>query len=173
MAEEQEKLSDLCAQHKFEIKVEHVRTGFAPDEPIARVRGGYNPNTPAVKHYRREFKVELFLDGKSYGPAISYTMGCPLPPTGKQSVYDRGIAVREHAKEVEKRVPTVTDVVGCLLCDASCYNGARSFEDFCSEFDYSTDSIRARETYMACGEANKNLRALLGPLFDRFAAAEY
>lgn len=38
--------------------------------------------------------------------------------------------------------------------------GYDSFSDFCSEFGYSTDSISARETFLACGEEYAGLRRI-------------
>lgn len=35
-----------------------------------------------------------------------------------------------------------------------------SFSDFCAEFGYSTDSISARETFLACGEEYAGLRRI-------------
>ena len=35
-----------------------------------------------------------------------------------------------------------------------------SFDDFCAEYGYSNDSIRALKTYLACGDEYSNLRRI-------------
>ena len=46
-------------------------------------------------------------------------------------------------------LPTDADLFYSLLMDASCADG-RTFEDFCYEYDYDSDSIKALEIYRAC-----------------------
>ena len=57
--------------------------------------------------------------------------------------------------------PSVADLLGCLSSEASSYEQARDFADFCSEFGYDTDSRKAEREYHGCGETAKKLRALL------------
>lgn len=45
--------------------------------------------------------------------------------------------------------PSVADVVSCLLSDCSSASND-TFESFCSEFGYDTDSRKALKTYKAC-----------------------
>ena len=44
--------------------------------------------------------------------------------------------------------PELCDVLNCLLSDAEA--GAQSFDDFCDEFGYGTDSRKAEKTWRAC-----------------------
>ena len=56
--------------------------------------------------------------------------------------------VREELTKLKAKArPTEYDVLACL--EKYSYD---SFSDFCAEFGYSTDSISARETFLACGE---------------------
>ncbi len=66
--------------------------------------------------------------------------------------------------------PTVADVVACLMSDASSGESG-SFEEFCSEFGYSTDSRRAETTYRACQASAKAMRRILGSDFETVAVA--
>jgi len=67
--------------------------------------------------------------------------------------------------------PTAGDVLGCLLSDAS---GAEdSFEDWCAEFDYSTDSIRARSTYAVIRQQTRRLKQFLGEHYNQGLTAEW
>jgi hypothetical protein len=56
--------------------------------------------------------------------------------------------------------PTAADVLHCLLSDASC--GADTFEDFCGNLGYDTDSRKSLETYLICQKTGVELRRLLG-----------
>lgn len=51
--------------------------------------------------------------------------------------------------------PTQASVLYCLLSDAQC--GDDTFDDFCSNLGYDTDSRKALETYLACQETNTKL----------------
>ena len=58
-------------------------------------------------------------------------------------------AIKAEAK------PTEYDILACVE-----KYGYDSFSDFCAEFGYSTDSISARETFLACGEEYAGLRRI-------------
>lgn len=62
------------------------------------------------------------------------------------------------------REPELLTVLDCLITDA--FAGAETFEDFCSEFGYDTDSRRAERTWKACQETALNLSRLF-PEFSR------
>lgn len=51
--------------------------------------------------------------------------------------------------------PTQASVLYCLLSDAECGND--TFDGFCSNMGYDTDSRKALETYLACQETNTKL----------------
>ena len=56
--------------------------------------------------------------------------------------------------------PDVNDIMYCLLTDARCFECSRDFKDFCSEFGYSDDSIKALKIYKACKKTRDNLNEL-------------
>jgi len=58
------------------------------------------------------------------------------------------------------REPTVEDVLDCLAMDASGLGG--SFEDWCNEFGYDTDSRRAERTFQLIERQSKQLQRLIG-----------
>lgn len=66
--------------------------------------------------------------------------------------------------------PTCDDVLASLCSDAAGYDGARTFEDWCSEYGYDTDSRKAEAIYRAVGEQAKALRYLLGADYERIVA---
>ena len=63
------------------------------------------------------------------------------------SAFEKGKAIRELDSLKAEAIPNEYDVLACL--EKYSYD---SFSDFCAEFGYSTDSISARETFLACGE---------------------
>ncbi len=60
--------------------------------------------------------------------------------------------------DAEKGITTITayDVLACISSDVHC---AATFEDFCVEFGYETDSIKALQTFRRCSAFGKRLRA--------------
>lgn len=79
---------------------------------------------------------------------------------GTDVEFNTGLGHRQQAKKTkapdgrtyhhaEKPVPPKLDMVlQSVLMDAQC--GQETFEDFCSELGYDTDSRRALDTYLAC-----------------------
>ena len=68
--------------------------------------------------------------------------------------------------------PTLADIMYSLQSDAAC--ASESFDDFCSNCGYDTDSRKALETYLACQQTGTDLRRLglslqtLGELFQDY-----
>lgn len=67
--------------------------------------------------------------------------------------------------------PSAADVLSCLISDATF--GEQSFENFCHELGYDTDSRRAEVTYNQCRRLAPKVRRFLGDLFDDFASAQH
>ena len=63
--------------------------------------------------------------------------------------------LRELKSLKANAIPTEYDILACVE-----KYGYDSFSDFCAEFGYSTDSISARETFLACGEEYAWLRRI-------------
>jgi hypothetical protein len=66
--------------------------------------------------------------------------------------------------------PRKADCLDSLLSDAQA--GEQTFEDFCGDFGYDTDSISHRRTWKACARTAANLRRVFGDDFDKFIGAE-
>ena len=64
------------------------------------------------------------------------------------------------------REPTAEDVLQSLLSDAS--SADESFEDWCGEYGYDTDSRKAERTYDQVREHTAKLRAFLGDDFEAY-----
>lgn len=68
--------------------------------------------------------------------------------------------------------PTAPEVLDCLVSDASSFDSASSFEDWCSDFGYDTDSRKAEQTFKAVERSAARLRRFLGGDYDQAISAE-
>lgn len=94
----------------------------------------------------------LGIDEKGFNFTVSIN--------GQSFPYFMGIG--HKPKSPSKRtfpVPEINGVVYCLLGDMDC--ASESFEDFCDNLGYDTDSRSALETYLACQEYGNKLRKAL------------
>jgi hypothetical protein len=66
--------------------------------------------------------------------------------------------------QVSKPVtPKLDDVLACLVRDAV-GSAAQTFDDWCSDYGYDTDSRKALDIYIACQETAKKLRLARVPV---------
>jgi hypothetical protein len=64
--------------------------------------------------------------------------------------------------------PSLVTVLACLMSDATA-GELGSFEAFCDDFGYDTDSRRAESTYNACKDTAAAMHRLLGEHFESVA----
>lgn len=71
------------------------------------------------------------------------------------------------------KCPTAADVVHSLILDSSACDMSHS--DWCAEYGYDTDSRSGLETYLACQDSGRAIRAFLGEDYKAVAeaAADY
>lgn len=58
--------------------------------------------------------------------------------------------------------PRLADVLDCMASDSCGVDNAASFEDWCGEYGYDTDSRKAERTFKICQRQSANLKRLLG-----------
>lgn len=61
----------------------------------------------------------------------------------------------------QKVTPQLNDVCHSLLSDGSAYFDGQRFEDWASDLGYSSDSIKAKETFEACDKIGRDLSRAL------------
>jgi hypothetical protein len=82
-----------------------------------------------------------------------------------------GIKAAE-AKLTKPIAPSTADVLAALLSDAS--GAGETFEEWCSNYGYSDDSMKAMETYRTCQKTRAALQRFLGTeLMDRLGGLEH
>ena len=68
--------------------------------------------------------------------------------------------------------PSVADVLSCLLSDANAIH--MTFEEWCSDFGYDSDSRKAEKTYLACVAMGRDVyRVLADADLQELAEAEH
>lgn len=116
--------------------------------------------------YRNEEWKHYAWDVEINGVHFSYSTG-----TGHATPYrnrdgkinrrpmDRAV-ITDPERQVWLHVPRIDDVLECLFSDAQA--GQESFNDFCANYAYSNDSLKALDIYRACMESGEKLRKALG-----------
>jgi hypothetical protein len=64
--------------------------------------------------------------------------------------------------------PDAKDALNALLLDASGYENASSFEDWCSEYGYDTDSRTAERIWKQVERQTKKLKQFLGDKYETY-----
>ena len=106
-----------------------------------------------------EWRVEL--SGKAGYWSTTYKTGLGHRKFPKGFIPDKKLNPRSIAFERQEGnkkpvKPSIADVMHCLISDADCAN--ENFHDWCDNFGYSNDSIKALNTYKACLEIATALR---------------
>ena len=96
-----------------------------------------NPNMDDDKWQAYHYKVTMKIDRRQM-----------------TTYYSMGIA---HTKE-----PTAEDVLDCLASDVAGWINSRSFDDWCGEYGYDTDSRKAYRIYEIVGKQKDQLQKFLG-----------
>lgn len=68
----------------------------------------------------------------------------------------RSESIEQYKEEIKRLHPTPYDVLSCISGDVHCPD---TFEDFCAEFGYDTDSIKALQTFRRCSAFARRLKA--------------
>lgn len=64
------------------------------------------------------------------------------------------------------KAPVVGDVLDCLASDAAGVENAQSFEDWCGDYGYNTDSRKALKTFNVCKRQAERLRNFIGDGYE-------
>lgn len=101
-------------------------------------------------------KCPPFCDGKDCIHGVEHCIKLARPLTGKRLQFPFWNSFSDAQTEKE---PTAYDVLACIASDLNC---PESFEEFCSEYGYETDSRKAHATWKRCSAFGKKLVAFFG-----------
>lgn len=115
-------------------------------------------NDFATKH-----NVKLKINRTTYGKHFSedkesrYIFNCTLTRNGKRYTFNFGQSIAAGNTK-----PTMYDILTCLTK----YN-PETFENFCSEYGYNTDSINAQKTYKAVKREFNGVNRLFNDILEQ------
>lgn len=109
----------------------------------------------------------FFLDIKKNGTVL--VMDQEYCSGSAHRIYSKGGPANVHAESIAK-TPTMADVLHCMVMDSLCVDG-NTFDEFCDELGYSSDSIKDRLVYDGCQKTLRIMRPYmkeLQPLFENY-----
>jgi hypothetical protein len=136
----------------YEVTIQHLRN------PIASHSENWQDTADAWS---------VVINNQSF----DYFTGIGLRVTNPLSEIVRGNYMRKDwshqslsiiLKATKPVTPKLDDVLTCLVRDA--VGSAQTFDDWCSDYGYDTDSRKALDIYMACQETAKKLRLARVPI---------
>jgi len=102
----------------------------------------------------------------------SWADGCHWRVTLNREGLEFSIFYSQH-KSNEKD-PQLYDVMGCLASDASTSEASDTFDEWCDNFGYDTDSRQAERIYNQCRKQSADLKTFLGgDLYTELLTLEY
>lgn len=84
----------------------------------------------------------------------------------------RRMTVKYHQGMGHLEDPVCADVLDCLINDAQSVDMGDTFETWCAEYGYDTDSRKAEKTYRACQLIAGKLSAFLGDAREKVFYAQ-
>jgi len=125
-----------------------------------------------IKNGRFEYSIELNGHSFEYFTGLGWSKVSHKKPIGFKALseletqlvinnvpfsYNRTM----NGARIWRQVPTESDVLECLKVDAEA--GKMSFDEFCENFGYSNDSLKALDVYRACLETVRKLKGFEFP----------
>lgn len=107
--------------------------------------------------------IKLKINRTTYGQHFAedkesrYIFNCTLTRNGKKYTFNFGQSIAAGNQE-----PTMYDILATLTK----YN-PETFEDFCSEYGYNTDSIKALNTYKAVKREFNGVNRLFNDILEQ------
>jgi len=153
MTDYEKQATDFCTKYGVEIAWAFVKSEPAPDHAVRYVGG--DVKTPARNVWSFTIRNKA---GRSYASnftdSIFHTMETEKP------VFKLG----NWQWRIGRKRPSAYDLLACLT-----KSDPGSFEDFCGEYGYDTDSRKALDTYLEVQGEWHGVRAVIpAEAFDEF-----
>lgn len=142
-----------------------ARLAGIPGLTLSAVYGGFDTDE-GWSHFK--WTVALAYKGAGFATSYRTGLGHAKPAHGVTVHGDlvdtpKGAMRHEQAARdgyLRPTPPAIADVVYSLVSDAS--SSEQTFEDWCAEFGYDSDSRKALATYLECQATRTKLLALFG-----------
>lgn len=121
--------------------------------------------TTTLKQFIRQHKIRMTAEWADSNPNMMTDENWSRSATHYRCVLrcgKRQMTVPFSQGSAHTKEPSAEDVLNCLASDAAGYENARSFEDWCSEYGYDTDSRKAEKTFKTIERQATDLARLLG-----------
>jgi len=124
------------------------------------VKDNYDPNTKEGRYGASEWSITIRVDNRSFTTKYFCGPAYRTKPDSKLSYNKFSIYNAEILSRTKPIPPKIDDVFYCLTSDARYVSNGESFEDFCCELGYDTDSRQAERNYHDCISTMMNLKRL-------------
>lgn len=108
--------------------------------------------------FAKKHGIGLFINSSEYKKHFSedtqerYVFNCTLRHNGKQFTFNYGQSIQAGGQE-----PTMYDILTCMQ-----KYEVGTFDDFCGNYGYDNDSIKAHKVYKAVAREYKNMLRVFG-----------
>ena len=133
--------------NRYNVRIDCEYVGYKAETEKGRDVSPYSYSSRESTWYYNEWKCVLRM-GKRQMTIPAFKMGVGL--TGEPSAYDVLYSVISDAQSIEYY----------------------TFEGWCNEYGYDTDSRKAERMYHDCERENEQLKKFLGERYDEFMRAE-
>lgn len=160
-------LQEFCDKH--EIKISSIHLGITQPTFSDREMDEWSC-TIHCQDRKDSFRFYTSLEGRKLSPNVKKEKGgyyCGHPINHKYNSA-KEVALKGFSKPV---LPNVADLLSSLIIGA--YALDVTFEEWCSEFGFNNDSIKARDTYHASQQNGIRIKRVLGELFDQARQQEH
>ena len=170
-----QKLAALCEAHRIELSLAYATRTVREQDVWNMFKNGecpqfvwtytVNVNGRAVRTgtYSAGYGKSIFANARK-SMAVCQAIAEEIS-TGKLYITGREYQGHSWHRPTKPYPIEPMAVMACLLSDAGCVDG-RTFDDFCSELGYDSDSIKAKGIYDTCVETYMVLKAALGSDFS-------
>lgn len=164
---ETKRLNKLLSEMGFSVNVQNARAEVEDGYLVLKFWVTLLKNNQMV-HQCDYTMGSGFLDLKAFNldrfSSFSYTSAeeslirsWKKNPTAKFLDHKVWASAAEKTRAKQGVVPQLADVMYCLLMEGAAYVDGFTFGEWCDEYGYSDDSIKAREMFDACDETGRRL----------------
>ena len=94
---------------------------------------------------------------------MTYNEKPALDKMNDKAIEENRVRIAEILKKDKSNYPSLSDVINSIaIVDGRCVYDYQSFNDWCLDYGYSSDSIKAKDTFDKCEEEGKAIISAIG-----------